>query len=164
MKKEIIRFEGHKLARFMMYNGWLVGILILCSWFLFYPLALGRGFLFLKMIKISFFSSAKLTLWFLFLCLLSQILTYDLSCNKIKFLEILEDKAVFHLLNGKIHEFTYSDLSSLEFTDGLYELFLFTFKDGKKQKISSSVKNHKIALKAIQQKIIEANLSKTKPH
>jgi len=112
-----MRFEGYKLSRLMMHNGWAIWILAMLGWFTLYPLAAGKGFMLFRFIEIAFFSYSKLTLWLLFLCFLSQLISYDLSRTKPKFLEVLEDKAVFHLLNGKIHEFKYSGLSSLDRTN-----------------------------------------------
>lgn len=153
-----MRFEGLKLSRFVMYNGWLIGFGMACAWMALYPIALGKGFIFFELFRGMFLSDVRLTLWFSFLTLfLGQLVGYECSKTKPKLLEILEKKAVFHLLNGKVIELKYDELSSLEPTKNIYKIFEFTFKDGRKQQISNAIKNPDLALKILKAKIAEAN-------
>jgi hypothetical protein len=151
-----MKFEGLKLSRFVMYNGWVIGLGMILLFMIMRPISAGKGFMFFEMFKEIFLIDYRLSLWFSFLIFLMQLAGYDCSRTKINFLEILEEKAIFHLLNGKIFEFKYSDLRSLEYTNDIYKIFLFTFKDGKKQKISNSVKNQEVAFGIINQKINES--------
>ncbi len=151
-----MRFEGFKLARFVMYNGWLVGFGMIVAWMVLYPLALGKGFIFFDAMQTAFFKDIKLTALFVGIIAWAQIEGFLISRTKPKFLEVLEDKAVFHLLSGKVYEFKYCELSSLGRTNNLYKIFEFTFKNGKKQSISDSVKNSELAFKIIREKIAEA--------
>lgn len=154
-----MRFDGFKLPRFVMYNGWLIGLGMMLGCIILYPLALGKGFsLFKTAIYDMFFRDFKLTVLFSFVTFVPmQIAGYDCSRTKPKFIEVLEEEIIIHLLSGKVHEFKYSDLSSLEYTNDIYKIFLFTFKDGGKQKISNSVKNSELAFAMIRQKIQESN-------
>lgn len=151
-----MKFEGYKLPRFVMYNGWLIGLMMIIAFVVIRPIFDDRISI-VSLFELLFLKSAKLTfLVFGLSCILTQFAGYDCSRTKLKFLEILGDKVIFYLLDGKVLELKYSELSSLEYTNDIYKIFLFTFKDGGKQKISNSIKDHKTAFEMINKKIQEA--------
>lgn len=151
-----MRFEANWRCYSTRYCGGLVGLGIMLLFVTIRPMTddqLTSKLLFDTM----FLKDIRVVGLLLGICLYGQIICYFCSNTLTKLLTIEEDKAIFHFFNNKVHEFKYSDLSSLDYTNDLYKIFLFTFKDGKKQKISSSVKNHKMASEIIRKKIAEAH-------
>lgn len=148
-----MRFEGFKLSKFVMYNGWLIGFGAMLFFMMIRPLSAGKGFMFFEMFHLFFLRDIRLTMLFTGILIWFQLEGFLISRTKPKFLEVLEDKTIFHLLNGKIYEFKYSELTSLERTNDIYKIFLFTFKDGKKQRISDKVENSNLAFEMIRERI-----------
>lgn len=148
---------------FARYFGGLWFFFTMLLFMLIRPLTAGKGFMFFELFHGMFLRDIRLSSVFLTICLLGQIVGYDVSRTKIKLLKIFEDKAVFHLFNGKVYEFRYSDLSSLNLTNDVFRIFEFTFRDGKKQRISNAIKSRDIALKMIQEKIAKIRITKPTP-
>ena len=140
----------------MRYFGWLNAFLSMCAWMLLYPLALGKGFMFFKFFKIAFFSDIRLTGIFLGMIALFQIVGWDITNKHIKILEILEDKIVFSLFNGKVFEFNYNDIKSISLINDMWlgPIFEISQVSGEKVKIRERLKNKHQALELIQKKLL----------
>jgi len=119
------------------------------------PLSAGKEFMFFELFKGMFLSDIRLTLLFGGIIVWAQLEGFLSGRAKPEFLEILEDKAVFYLLNNKVYEFKYSELYALDRTKNIYKIFEFTFKDGRKQTISDAIKNSELAFEIIRKKIQE---------
>lgn len=155
-----MRFEALLISYATRYFAWLNAFLMMCSWMLLYPLALGEGFRFIELFKGAFFSDIRLTGIFLGMIIMFQIIGFFGSQNSSKFLEVLDDIILFELFNGKIFKLEYSEISSLEYTRDAYKNFEFTFKDGSKKVFYASVKNKQKAFELIKKKIEEVKNKK----
>ncbi len=152
-----MRFEANWRCYSTRYCGGIIGLGIILGWIVIYPVALGKGFIFFELFRKFFLSDIKLTGMFLGVCVYGQVIFYISSNNLTKSMVVSEDVVTCNLFNKKVCKLKYSDLSSLEYNNDLYKIFLFTFKDGRKQKISNSVKNSELAFEMIRKKIAEAN-------
>jgi len=131
----------------------IVGFLSMCVWMIFYPITLGKGFIFFEVFNRFFLSSIKLTGIFLIICLYAQLIGFFVARDYTKSLELLNDKFIFILFNKTKIELKYSDIKSLEFTNDMFKNFEFILKDGEKKIIYATLKNKHQALELIQKKL-----------
>lgn len=150
-----MRFEANWRCYSNRYFGGLIVILMALLFILIRPLSAGQDFRFFELFNDMFLTDLRLTLSYLSICCFAQVILYLTSGCFSRYVVVDENEVVFRLFNKKTYKLKYSELSSVENSKGI--CFLFTFKDGRQQKISNSVKNSELAFKMIQKKIAEAN-------
>ena len=84
------------------------------------PISAGKGFMFVEMFNGMFLRDIRLTGIFLAIIVLFQIVGWDITNKHIKILEILEDKIVFSLFNGKVFKFNYNDIKSISLVNDVW--------------------------------------------
>ncbi len=139
------------------YGMGFTGFLAMCAWMLFYPIALGKGFMFFEVFDKFFLSSMKLVSLFLGICLYAQLIGYFVSRNHTKLLEISDNNLIFNSFNGTKIELKYSEIQSLEYTKDMFKNFEFTLINGEKKIIYPTVTNKHQAFELIQQKLKTSN-------
>lgn len=151
-----MKFYAHWRSYSTRYYGWLNAFLSGCAWMIFYPLALGKGFLFFEAFNKFFLSDIRLAGLFLGMIALFHLNGYYSTQKSTKLLEILESKLIFNFFNRKTLELNYLDISCLNYTQDIFKNFQFTLKNGEIKAVYASVKNKQQAFELIQQKIRES--------
>lgn len=121
------------------------------------PISAGKGFMFFEMFHGIFLKDIKISLIFIGICLQAQMIGYFIARDYSKSLEILNDKVIFNLFNGKNIELKFSEINSIKFTNDMYKNFEFVLIDGKKKVIYATLKNSHEILEILQKKISNTN-------
>ena len=140
----------------MRYFGWLNATMIILLFMIIRPISAGKGFMFVEMFSGMFLRDIRLTGIFIGTIVLFQIVGWDITNKHIKILEILEDKIVFSLFNGKVFEFNYNDIKSISLINDVWLglIFEISLVSGEKVKIRERIKNKHQALELIQKKLL----------
>jgi hypothetical protein len=139
----------------MRYYSWLNAVMIIILFMIIRPISAGKGFMFVEMFNGMFLRDIRLTGIFLAIIVLFQIVGWDITNKHIKILEILEDKIVFSLFNGKVFKFNYSDIKSISLVNDVWLglIFEIILVSEERVKIRERLKNKHQALELIQKKL-----------
>ena len=153
--KEETKFYANWNTKAMRYYNGPIFFCLLLLFMLIRPLSAGQEFMFFEMFKGMLLRDIRITAVFLGICLFAHLVGYDISRHRPRLFEILKDKVVVHLYKGKVFEFNYTDLLSVDLKHDtmMGNVFEFTLKNGEKQKIRSSIKNPHEALEIIRKKL-----------
>lgn len=154
-----MKFYAVWQSHFMRYYGWLNALLMMLLFMIIRPISAGKGFMFFEMFNGMFLRDIRLTGLFLGMIILFQIIGWDITNKHIKILEIVENKIVFTLFSGKVFEFNYANIKSVNLVKDIYlgPVFEIVLNSGEKIKIRDRLKNKHQALELIQQKLNGSN-------